>query len=195
MMPDAAHRLGHTVTCRCNSLIETDATVKEEMHMQQGSKFFTIIAVLVIGVMLQIMLVFADQREAPAKTAVAFSKAYFELDPAMVKYLCSAFTTNEEGDVVAEYLNRVADDARVVGFDRNYMRSRLYSVHTQVISQSDTEAEVRILAERKRNINPIFTVVGRLFSIGETYPVDETLKLVKEDGRWKVCGRAFSLTV
>ncbi|MDP4855776.1 MAG: hypothetical protein NWQ21_06375, partial [Desulfobacterales bacterium] len=170
-------------------------TVKEEMHMQQGSKFFTIIAVLVIGVMLQIMLVFADQREAPAKTAVAFSKAYFELDPAMVKYLCSAFTTNEEGDVVAEYLNRMADDARVVGFDRNYMRSRLYSVHTQVISQSDTEAEVRILAERKRNINPIFTVVGRLFSIGETYPVDETLKLVKEDGRWKVCGRAFSLTV
>jgi hypothetical protein len=177
------------------TVIETDATVKEEMHMQQGSKFFTIIAVLVVGVMLQIMLVFVDQRAAPAKTAVAFSKAYFELDPAMVKYLCSAFTTNEEGDVVAEYLNRVADDARVVGFDRNYMRSRLYSVHTEIISQSDTEAEVRILAERKRNINPVFTVVGRLFSIGETYPVDETLKLVKEDGRWKVCGRAFSLTV
>jgi hypothetical protein len=165
------------------------------MHMQQGSKFFTIIAVLVIGVMLQIMLVFVDQREAPAKTAVAFSKAYFELDPTMVKYLCSAFTTNEEGDVVAEYLNRVADEAKVVGFDRNYMRSRLYSVHTEIISQSDTEAEVHIFAERKRNINPIFTVVGRLFSIGETYPVDETLKLVKEDGRWKVCGRAFSLTV
>lgn len=163
--------------------------------MQQGSRFFTIIAVLVIGVMLQIVLVFADQRETPAKTAVAFSKAYFGLEPAMVKYLCSAFTASEEGDVVAEYLSRVADDARVVGFDRNYMRSRLYSVHTQVISQSDSEAEVRILAERKRNINPIFTVVGRLFSIGETYSVDETLKLVKEDGRWKVCGRAFSLTV
>ena len=34
-------------------------------------------------------------------------------------------------------------------------------------------------------------VVGRLFSIGETYSVDETLKLVKEDGRWKVCGNPF----
>jgi hypothetical protein len=186
MVTDAALRLGH---------IGTDATVKEEIHMQQGSKFFTIIAVLVVGVMLQIMLVFADQREAPAKTAVAFSKAYFRLDPAMVKYLCSAFTTNEEGDVVGDYLSRVADDARVVGFDLNYMRSRLYSVHTEIISQSDTEAEVRIHAERKRNINPIFTIVGRLFSIGETYSVDETLKLVKEDGRWKVCGRAYSLTV
>lgn len=195
MVAEAAHHSGDGAMSLGNKLIRTDATVKEEMHMQQGSKFFTIFAVLVIGVMLQIMLVFADQREAPAKTAVAFSKAYFELDPAMVKYLCSAFTTNEEGDVVAEYLSRVADDARIVGFDRNYMRSRLYSVHTEIISQSDTEAEVRILAERKRNINPIFTVVGRLFSIGETYPVDETLKLVKEDGRWKVCGRAFSLTV
>jgi hypothetical protein len=178
-----------------NTLIGTDATVKEEIHMQQGSRLFTIIAVLVIGVMLQIMLVFADQREAPAKTAVAFSKAYFGLDPAMVKYLCSAYTANEQGDLVADYLNRVVDDASVVGFDRNYMRSRLYSVHTEIISQSDSEAEVRILAERKRNINPLYTVVGRLFSIGETYSVDETLKLVKEDGRWKVCGRAFSLTI
>jgi hypothetical protein len=96
---------------------------------------------------------------------------------------------------VGDYLSRVADDARVVGFDLDYMRSRLYSVHTEIISQSDTEAEVRIHAERKRNINPIFTIVGRLFSIGETYSVDETLKLVKEDGRWKVCGRAYSLTV
>lgn len=163
--------------------------------MQQGSRLFTIISVLVIGVMLQIVLVFADQSETPAKTAVAFSKAYFELDPAMVKYLCSAYTANEKGDVVGGYLSRVTNDARVVGFDRNYMRSRLYSVHTEIISQGDTEVEVRIRAERKRNINPIFTVVGRLFSIGETYTVDETLKLVKENGRWKVCGKAFSLTV
>ena len=106
--------------------------------MQQGSRFFTIIAVLVVGVMLQIMLVFADQRGAPAKTAVAFSKAYFGLDPAMVKYLCNAYTASEEGDVVGDYLNRVVDDASDVGFDRNYMRSRLYSVHTEIISQRDT---------------------------------------------------------
>jgi hypothetical protein len=185
-MPEAAIRLVH---------VGTDATVKEGIHMQRGSTFFTIMAVLVIGVMLQVMLVFADQRETPARTAVAFSEAYFELDPTMVKYLCSAFTAKEEGDVVGDYLSRVAEDARVAGFDRNYMRSRLYGVHTEIISQSDTEAEVRIHAERKRNINPIFTVVGRLFSIGETYSVDETLKLVKEDGRWKVCGRAYALAV
>ncbi|MFZ0614179.1 MAG: hypothetical protein WAM73_18195 [Desulfobacterales bacterium] len=162
--------------------------------MQKGNNIFTILMVVAVGVMLQIVLVFADQREAPAKTATAFTKAYFALDPAMAKFLCSTIIAKEDGDAVSDYLSRMDEDARVVGFDFNYMRSRLYSVHTIILSQSDSEAEVRVLAQRKRNINPIFTIVGRLFSIGETYPVDQTLKLVKENGRWKVCGKAFSLT-
>jgi hypothetical protein len=83
----------------------------------------------------------------------------------------------------------------VVGFDRNYMRSRLYSVHTEILNLSDSQATVHISAERKRNITPLFTIIARLFSIGETYHVDETLRLVKEDGQWKVCGKAFSLAV
>ena len=67
------------------------------------------------------------------------------------------------GLVVGDYLSRSRhDDAKLVGFNRNYMRSRLYSVHTEIIGQSDTEAEV-VHAERKRNINPLFTVVGRCF--------------------------------
>ncbi len=162
--------------------------------MRKGNNFFIILLVLAVGVMLQIVLVFADQKEAPAKTATAFTKAYFALDPSMAKFLCSASMSKEDGDVVGAYLSRVEEEARVVGFDRNYMRSRLYSVHTIVVTQGDSEAEVRVLAQRKRNINPIFTIVGRLFSIGETYPVDQTLKLVRENGRWKVCGKPFSLT-
>ncbi|MFZ0133295.1 MAG: hypothetical protein WAK95_12180 [Desulfobacterales bacterium] len=162
--------------------------------MKKGNNIFTIFLVVAVGVMLQIVLIFADQREAPAKTATAFTKAYFALDPAMAKFLCGASTSKEDGDVVGDYLSRADEDARVMGFDRNYMRSRLYSVHTIIVNQSDSEAEVRVIAQRKRNINPIFTIVGRLFTIGETYPVDKTLKLVKENGRWKVCGKPFSLT-
>jgi hypothetical protein len=44
-------------------------------------------------------------------------------------------------------------------------------------------------------INPVFTIIGKLFFIGETYEVDETLNIIKEDGKWKVCGRAFLLPV
>jgi hypothetical protein len=153
------------------------------------------LAVVAIGVMLQVLLVLADMGGAPAKTAVAFSKAYFGLDPAMEDYLCSDYTAAEGRNVVADYLERVTDDARVVGFDRNYMRSRLYSVHTEILNLSDSQATVHISAERKRNITPLFTIIARLFSIGETYHVDETLRLVKEDGQWKVCGKAFSLAV
>lgn len=163
--------------------------------MQQGDRFMTIISVVTVGVLLQILLGFADHQNTPPKTAVAFAKAYFDLDPSMSNYLCSDYAAEEEPDVVKDYLTRVADDARDSGFEFNYMRSRLYSVHTEILSQDDAEAEVHITAQRKRNINPIFTLVGKLFFIGETYQVDETLKLVNEDGQWKVCGRAFSLNV
>ena len=163
--------------------------------MKQGDRFMTIIVVVVIGVFLQILFVFADRDNSPAKTAVSFTEAYFNLDPSMTDYLCSDYTDNGESGIVGDYLTQVADDAKSQGFDFNYMRHRLYSVHTQIISQDDTEAEVHITATRKRNINPIFTIVGKLFFLGETYTVDETLKLVNEDGNWKVCGRAFSLNI
>ena len=163
--------------------------------MQQGDRFMTIITVVVIGIMLQILLGFADHKNTPVKTAVAFSKAYFNLDPTMTNYLCSDYAGNGESDIVSQYLTQVAADAETNGFDFDYMRSRLFSVHTEIISQDGSEAEVHVTAQRKRNINPIFTLVGKLFFLGETYTVDETLKLVKEEGEWKVCDGAFSLSI
>jgi hypothetical protein len=35
--------------------------------------------------------------------------------------------------------------------------------------------------------------VAKIFSLGETHNVEETLTLVKEDGLWKVCGEPFAL--
>jgi hypothetical protein len=35
--------------------------------------------------------------------------------------------------------------------------------------------------------------VAKIFSLGETYKVEETLTLVKEDDLWKVCGEPFAL--
>lgn len=163
--------------------------------MAQGSRFFTIVSVIIVGLVLQVFLIFADSRDTPSRVVVGFAKAYYNLDRSMADYLCKDFAAEEDVDVVGNYIDQVADEARVVGFDLKYMRSFLYSVQTEVISESDTEADVRITATRKRNINLIFTIIGKLFHIGETYNVDETLKVIKEDGKWKVCGKAFSLTV
>ena len=75
------------------------------------------------------------------------------------------------------------------------MRSMLYHIKTDIISEDESETKIRITCERKRMINPVFTIICKLFFIGETYEVDETLNIIKEDGKWKVCGRAFSLPV
>ena len=161
--------------------------------MGQAKMFLTIAAVVVLGIIIQVILIGADTMSTPSKTAIKFTKAYFNLDRSMSKYMCSEFATEEDVDAAAEYINRMADEAKSLGFSLNYMKSKLYSVHTDIIAKSESEAQVRITAVRKRNINPIYTIVAKLFFIGETYEVDETLNVIKEDGQWKICGQAFAL--
>ena len=162
--------------------------------MQQGDKFFTIVSVLIVGIILQVLLGLLDTRSTPARTAVAFTEAYFNLDPDMGDHVCKAFG-DEDPDFVGTYINSRADEARALGFEANYMRMRLFAPHTRIVSQTEGEAMVHISADLRRNINPIFTLVGKLFYLGETHHLDDTLKLVKEDGEWKVCGPAFDLSV
>ena len=162
--------------------------------MEQGDKFFTIVSVLIIGVILQVLLGLADARNTPARTAVAFAEAYFNLDPDMGDYVCNSFG-DEDPDFVNTYINSRADEARALGFEPNYMRMRLFSPHTRIVSQTGGEAVIHITADLRRNINPIFTLVGKLFYLGETHHLDETLLLVQENGEWKVCGAAFDLSV
>ena len=162
--------------------------------MEQGSRFFTIVSVVVVGLVLQLFLGLMDSRQTPTKVAVAFTKAYFQLDRSMEDYLCDEFTA-EDTDIVGTFINNVGDQARVVGYSLNFMRSRLFSVHTEILSETDSEVEIHISGTRTRNINPIFTVIGAIFRLGETHTFDEALRLVKENGRWKVCGKAFSLRV
>ncbi len=160
--------------------------------MAKDNRITGVVLVLFFGIILQLLLGMADTRSTPGKTAVEFTKAYFSLDASMSEYLCKELM---EEDVVDKHINQVAQDAQVLGFKLNYMRSMLYHIKTDIISEDESEAKIRITCERKRMINPVFTIIGKLFFIGETYEVDETLNIIKEDGKWKVCGRAFSLPV
>ena len=74
------------------------------------------------------------------------------------------------------------------------MRTPLSDIHNELQVHDESNAEVRITGERFRSINPVFALIGRLFFLIEKHEVDETLSLVKEDGRWKVCGNPFSLS-
>jgi len=151
--------------------------------------------VVVVFVILQGILLCVGKDDTPVEAAVDFTKAYFMLDgPAMTKLLCSEIVENEEADVVGTYLNSVAARARSMGYSQDYMKNQLGDISTEIQMTDENNARVRITGERLRCINPVYALVGRLFFLIEPHKVDETLSLVKEEGRWKVCGKPFSLS-
>ncbi len=149
--------------------------------------------VVIIGAVLQGILVMADCKQTPGRTALAFTKAYFNLDASMSDMLCEEVLADQDEDPVGKFLHGVAVEARSLGHDASYMRSILYGMHTHTVPIDDTHAEVHVKGTRARNINPVFAYVAKLFFLGKTYTVDQTLEMVKENGRWKVCGQPFFL--
>jgi hypothetical protein len=111
----------------------------------------------------------------------------------MTELLCREIVEDEEVDLVGDYLNSVADEARSMGFSPSYMRNQLSHISTEIQMSDENQAKVKITGERLRSINPVFAIVGKLFFLIESHKVDETLTLVKEDDKWKVCGKPFSL--
>ena len=124
-----------------------------------------------------------------------FSEAYFKLDRSMADWLCGALREDAEVDVVEQYLDNAAKEAESLGYDISYLRTELFQVATFIVSEDDDTAEVRIVAKRKRLINPIFTLVAKIFLIGQEYHLDETISVVKEDGEWKICGQPYALAI
>ena len=161
--------------------------------MGDNSKFPAIAAVIVVAFILQIVLVTADHHESPGMAAVEFSKAYFKLNKTMGKRLCREITDDGESEVVSDYLNRVADQAKSEGFNASWMKMALSHIETETQMVDDNVAEVRINCNRRRAVNLVYALVAKIFFLGETYEVEETLTLVKEDGLWKVCGEPFVL--
>ncbi len=161
--------------------------------MDQGTKFLAYAAVIIIAVILQVGLIIADDNDSPAQTAVCFTEAYFKLDESMGQYLCKELTEDEESDVVGDYLHQVAEEAKTMGFKKNYMKTALSHVETRTEMQDENTAIVRIKGERSRYLNPVFGAIATLFFLTESYEVDKTLEVVKEDGQWKVCGTPFML--
>jgi hypothetical protein len=148
-----------------------------------------------VFVILQGLLIYVGKVDSPVEAAVDFTKAYFMLDGAsMSELLCREIVDDEEVDLVGDYLNSVADEARSMGFSPSYMRNQLSHISTKIQMTDENQAKVKITGERLRSINPVFAIVGKLFFLIESHKVDETLTLVKEDDTWKVCGKPFSLS-
>jgi hypothetical protein len=152
-------------------------------------------SVVVIAVILQVILILVGKVDNPVEAAVDFTKAYFMLDgPSMSERLCAEIAEDQEANIVDEYLNRVADQARSMGFSQSYMRNQLSHIHTEIQMADQNNARVRITGNRLRSINPVFALIGKLFFLIESHKVDVTLTLVKEGDKWKVCNKPLLLS-
>lgn len=161
--------------------------------MDSGSKFLTFTSIIMLALILQVVLAVADQRDHPEKAAIEFAEAYFWLDPSMTDRLCKDLIRDAENNAVQNYLQRIDQEARSLGYEFNYMKQGLYHIDVKTTLKGDSSAVVTLKGERRRTINPVFGLVARWFFMGETHPVQETLNLVKEGGSWKVCGKPFRL--
>lgn len=161
--------------------------------MDSGSKFLTFTSIIMLALILQVVLAVADQRDHPEKAAIEFAEAYFWLDPSMTDRLCKDLIRDAENNAVQNYLQRIDQEARSLGYEFNYMKQGLYHIDVKTTLKGDSSAVVTLKGERRRTINPVFGLVARWFFVGETHPVQETLNLVKEGGSWKVCGKPFRL--
>lgn len=162
--------------------------------MADDNKSSAIAVVLLFAICLQVAFVFAETRETPEKAATLFTKKYFCLDPAIKKYICTEMLADEEIDVVDTYIYGQALEAEKQGYKANFMRNRIFHIEPKLVSQDENTAQVQLKLTYKKYLNPLYSVVGRLFNLGETYHLEETLNLVKENGHWKVCGQPYQLT-
>ena len=153
------------------------------------------ILVVILAVCLQVVFVFADCKQTATGTAIDFSKAYFLLDSDMKKYLCSELAGDEDESAAAVYLQDRTDEASARGFGTGMGRQMIYHVKTETLAQDAESATIHLHGLRRTCIHPVFAFVAKLFQLGQAHEFEETLELMKEDGKWKVCGAPFGLSM
>jgi len=163
--------------------------------MAKGSSNAAWILVVILAVCLQVVFVFADCRQTATGTAIDFSKAYFLVNDDLENYLCSDLAGDEEYSPAAAYLQAKAEEAEARGFDLGMVRQTIYHVEAETLSQDGESATIHLQGMRRTCINPVFAYVAKLFRLGQEQEFEETLELTKEDGRWKVCGAPYGLSL
>jgi len=159
----------------------------------ERDKIVNIIMVIMFGIFLQIIFMFVEAKETPNKTAVIFTKAYFSLDKSMAGNLCKTLATSEEENIVEKYIQKTETEAAERGLGPDFMKSRLFNIETETISRTDKEITLKISADRIVAINPLYALVSKLFHLSKIHKVEDTITVIKEDGKWKICGKPFSL--
>ena len=146
--------------------------------------------VIGIAVILQLALIGIDCQQTPDSVARNFTEAYFDLNPDMQNYLCTSLV---EKGVVDRYLYQEKQQASSRGFSTNYIRKAFTKLHVNLEEASNSNMTFHVHGTTRVCVNRPFMIIGKLFGLGRDYPVDEHIDLVKENGRWRVCGNPFGI--
>jgi hypothetical protein len=146
--------------------------------------------VIGIAIILQLALIVIDCQQTPGSVARNFTEAYYALNPDMQDYLCANLV---EKDVVDRYLYQRKQQASSRGYSTGYMRQAFMELHVNAVEQNDTAMTFHVHGTARTCINRPFMIIGKLFGLGRDYPVDEHIDVVKENGRWRVCGNPFGI--
>ncbi|MDM8535536.1 hypothetical protein QUF70_02145 [Desulfobacterales bacterium HSG17] len=157
--------------------------------MARSNMVISIALSILLGICLQVLLVFADTQDSPNKAAVEFAQAYFAFDKATLsERLCESSKSVDDVDVVGKYIYEARQEANARGFNLGcYVKNRISHLKTETLGRDDNKVKIRLTGERK-------SVLRTFFSKGDIHEVDEVLELVKQDGKWKICGNPFSIS-
>jgi hypothetical protein len=143
----------------------------------------SIALVILLGIALQVVFVFAETKDTPNKAAVEFAEAYFKFDPAMKYMLCSKLCDDQEQDYVAIYIHESSMRARDLGYNLSYLKTGLKDVMTTTLARDENTATIEFKAKSKYALRTFFT--------GDKFEVHHKFDMIKENGKWKVCGNPF----
>ena len=162
--------------------------------MNKDNKLISLVLVILLGALVQVVLAAGDAKDAPHTAAIEFSKSYFYMDPDMADRLCNGGVTEDEVDMVGDYLYRQTMEAAARGFELKRLRKSFSHIHTNTVDMTKDSATVNISGTTRTIINPVFGWVGKMFFLTTSDAVETALDVVKEDGVWKVCGEPFALS-
>ncbi len=145
------------------------------------------IPALILGIALQFFLIKAEGIDTPEKAAFEFLSMYYKVDPNMEQRLCKADVMDGEINKVQEYVNLINEEAKTRGYPPKYMTHTIFHAEKYRIKDENSHAEVKIEARKRRFIRSPYPYVAGLFGLGKMEKIEHELKVVKEDGKWKVC--------
>ena len=159
--------------------------------MDRFRNLIPLVLVILLGVLVQVVLVAVQTKEAPAEAAVEFTKAFYQMSPRVTDRMCGDLL-EDKAQINDQFYKAIAD-ARERGFSASYPKMQLFDIRAVVLAQDETSAQVQLHCSMKRAIHPAFAYFLKMWNMGETYHLDEVVDLVKEDGHWKVCEYDYAL--